>query len=151
FVQHKKTPQNDQLQQHLLDNPAIQFELLNMANGHRFALDAMARYSDNCLPGASERQREVADYLYDMSEYLHAKSRGLAKGRGPQAPVGYPGDLRVWYHPPDYRFGKTQTRGLLQFATDEKGKLHYRSFSSSGGSFAFEGNGEAKRGGKQYA
>lgn len=52
-----------------------------------------------------------------------------------------PNQLQVWYHPPDPRFGSSQVRGLLQFATCGDDKLYYRSLH--GDPFRFETSGEA--------
>jgi hypothetical protein len=56
----------------------------------------------------------------------------------------------VWYHPPDYRYGRSGVRGVLQFAQGEDGKLYYRSFNSSqAGGFNLETSGEVRSGGGQ--
>jgi hypothetical protein len=57
-------------------------------------------------------------------------------------------EMQVWYHPPDYRYGKKELFGMLQFTATENGKLYYRSFRSNRGeNFHFEKSGEATRGG----
>ncbi len=53
--------------------------------------------------------------------------------------------LRVWYHPPDYRYHDTGVMGLLQFVQcEEDGKLYYRSFNSKQGDFLKEDSGPVK-------
>jgi hypothetical protein len=62
--------------------------------------------------------------------------------------------LQVWYHPPDYQYGRTSHEGqrdglraLMQLVQGDDGKLYYRSFSTSRlGKFAFEKAGEARPG-----
>ncbi len=54
--------------------------------------------------------------------------------------------VKVWYHPPDYRYGREGVRGVLQFVqTKEDRKLYYRSFNSKVGGFNFESAGEVKK------
>lgn len=61
------------------------------------------------------------------------------------------GDLQVWYHAPDVRFGNDAVRAVLQFVTGSDGKLYYRSFhSSSLEGFQFERSGEAQKGPDEY-
>jgi hypothetical protein len=53
-------------------------------------------------------------------------------------------NLSVWYHPPDYRYGRPEqhVKAVLQFVRDrDSDKLHYRSFSSKIGGFNFENSG----------
>jgi hypothetical protein len=57
-------------------------------------------------------------------------------------------NVQVWYHPPDYRYGLSNVRGLLQIVTGKDGQIHYRSFNSSKGPFEFETAGTIKRGEK---
>jgi hypothetical protein len=55
-------------------------------------------------------------------------------------------DLRVWYHPPDYQYGKKPhpgrrdgLRALLQLVKGDGGRLYYRSFHTDRrGDFTFE-------------
>jgi hypothetical protein len=57
------------------------------------------------------------------------------------------GRPQVWYHPPDYRYGRDGVRGVLQFVLGGDGKLYYRSFSTSKtGGFNFELSGEVRLG-----
>jgi hypothetical protein len=58
-------------------------------------------------------------------------------------------DLRVWYHPPDHRFGDPSVRAVLQFVAGADGKLYYRSFHTAGEVFGFEKAGEIAKGGKR--
>jgi hypothetical protein len=51
----------------------------------------------------------------------------------------------VWYHPPDYKEGMDNPRGLLQFVMADDGKLYYRSFT--GGDFVREFSGSVVPGG----
>ena len=55
-------------------------------------------------------------------------------------------NIRVWYHPPDYRYGNDNARGLLQFVTAKDGRIYYRSFNSSKGAFNFETSGTVEKG-----
>jgi hypothetical protein len=67
-------------------------------------------------------------------------------GAGDHKSDGDPNNLRVWYHPPDYRYGQNLS-GLLQFAVDDADRLYYRSFHSSDASgFAFESSGSVEDG-----
>jgi hypothetical protein len=55
----------------------------------------------------------------------------------------------MWYHPPDFRFGRGESlKGLLQFAQTEDGQLYYRAFNSKIGPYGFELSGAVK-GGKE--
>jgi hypothetical protein len=60
------------------------------------------------------------------------------------------GDLQVWYHVPDYRYGESGVRGVLQFITGPGDKLYYRSFNSSSGIFTFEKAGEVGPGEQSF-
>ncbi|MFN4259743.1 MAG: cytochrome c biogenesis protein ResB [Gemmataceae bacterium] len=52
---------------------------------------------------------------------------------------------QVWYHAPDYSQDQSHLRGGLQFATDQSGKLYFRSFTrDEKGAFVFEASGEAR-------
>jgi hypothetical protein len=63
----------------------------------------------------------------------------------PRAEVDFKG-LRVWYHPPDYRYHNSGVNGLLQFVQDEDdGQLYYRSFHSRTGSFLLENAGKVEK------
>jgi hypothetical protein len=68
--------------------------------------------------------------------------------------AGDPNNVRVWYHPPDYRYGRgNQSRGLLQFAIGEAGELYYRSFSNSSTEytgFGLEKSGQVSAGSETY-
>ncbi len=54
--------------------------------------------------------------------------------------------LKVWYHPPDYRYGREGIRGVLQFVHGTGDRLYYRSFNSKVGGFNFESSGEVTKG-----
>jgi hypothetical protein len=90
---------------------------------------------------------QVKDPSGKATDYLT-----LARFAGITIPVGAddrptgpdPNHLEVWYHPPDYRYGRGVS-GVLQFAVDDADKLYYRSFHSSTASgFAFEGSGSVE-------
>jgi hypothetical protein len=51
----------------------------------------------------------------------------------------------LWYHPPDFKCGMDNPRGLLQFVLGDDGRLYYRSFT--GADFVRELSGSAMPGG----
>src|SRR5262249_8375778 len=59
-------------------------------------------------------------------------------------------DLKVYYHPPDYRWGEESIRAILQFVTGQDGKLYYRSFHSGERGLALEKPGEATQSDASY-
>jgi hypothetical protein len=61
------------------------------------------------------------------------------------------GDLQVWYHVPDNRYGDVAIRGVLQFIKGPGEKLYYRSFNSSSGVFTFEKSGEVGPGQRNFS
>ena len=71
---------------------------------------------------------------------------GTEPGRYKTVPAP-PGAPAVWDHPPDYRVGATDLRGLLQFVIDEQDRLHYRSLTESGGAFRLEAGGAVEAAG----
>jgi hypothetical protein len=61
--------------------------------------------------------------------------------------IPLPQDLWAWYHPPDYRYGDSSLRAVLQFVTGAEGRLFYRSFSSAtDAGFRLEKTGTAEMG-----
>ena len=82
-----------------------------------------------------------------MAFALPARQAGLMFPMNASArPAALPADLWHWYHPADFRYADASLRAVLQFVTDQEGKLYYRSFSSSGGKgFSFEGTGRVRK------
>jgi hypothetical protein len=99
-----------------VSDPAVSFELAH-SDGRRLAFALTARRDGELFP---------------------------LPNRPASSPV--PSDLWAWYHPPDSRYGDESLRAVLQFATAADGRLHYRSFSSSGERFAFEKAGVIAKG-----
>jgi hypothetical protein len=70
----------------------------------------------------------------------------VARQPGEMFPIGktpipwqkWPG-LWTWYHPPDFRYGDSSLKALLQLMPGDDGTIHYRSFASAeSGEFHFE-------------
>jgi hypothetical protein len=85
---------------------------------------------------------EYTDANGTTANYL-ATSRFMSRGgpvtkRGEAAPRG---GLKWWYHPPDFRYGRTSDKGLLQLALTDDGRLYYRSFHHEAGAFRLESSG----------
>ncbi|HEV3260250.1 MAG TPA: cytochrome c biogenesis protein ResB [Gemmataceae bacterium] len=101
------------------ENPAVKFDLVG-ENGRVARYATVARFAGELFPVSKDDE----------------VGRELDK-------------LRVWYHPPDYRWGSPSVRALLQFVTAKDGKLYYRSFNSHKGSFQFEKAGTVAEGQKR--
>jgi hypothetical protein len=103
------------------DDPAVKFEV-SLGDKQRAApFMVLARLTGEVVPLNEEAVKRVPDL----------------------------NDLKVWYHPPDYRYNSLQqpreTRGLLQFVQrQDNGKLYFRSFNSHKGDFVFEDSGPLK-------
>jgi hypothetical protein len=115
------------------------------------------RYTANVLnPDDPEPQYPALEVKVTAPEGGEWTFKTLARFTGPPVfpdekrnpPPPDLAEMQVWYHPPDYRYGKSRVWGVLQFALAQDGKLHYRSFRSNRGEdFHFEQSGEATRGG----
>jgi hypothetical protein len=118
----------------------------------RYTADLNAK--DSKVPAYPMLGFELTDPDGTATQYLTlARYAGLAIALKDGAPAGgNPPGVHVWYHPPDYRYGKDEAvRGVLQFAAGDDDKLYYRSFNSHGDrGLSFEGSGEAKQGGGDY-
>jgi hypothetical protein len=76
------------------------------------------------LSTADGRQAAFATAARQAGELAAVRSAG-------PLPAGL-GDFWAWYHPPDYRYGDSSLRGLLQLAAAADGRLSYRSMHTAG-------------------
>lgn len=111
----------------------------------RYALDFADKAATT--PSSPAVEFDVTRDGTTTSYVTMARYAGFALALKDGEPARDPNALRVWYHPPDYRYGK-DLKGLIEFAAGDDGRLYFRSFSSSAGQgFGVESSGEVVAGG----
>ncbi|HZT81407.1 MAG TPA: cytochrome c biogenesis protein ResB, partial [Gemmataceae bacterium] len=111
--------------------------------------DPAFRFGDN--DGTAANPLVKYDLINPAGETLNFWAAGRLPGQPlpvNKAAAHFDG-LEGWYHAPDYRWGKRQTRGVLDLVACGD-KLYYRSFHSGGlGGFRFEASGPLAEGAGQ--
>jgi hypothetical protein len=154
------------------DEVGAKGQLVLFLGGEKFSFDVNKHLDVATSPlGNSGWSLRIQEYLADIKEKNETpanpaillellgpqgqKARLAADAHRPAEVMGTLPDklknLRIWYHPPDYRYSETSVRGLLQFVTDQDGKIHFRTFNSSKGSFALEKAGTTGKGQKRLS
>ncbi|GIW83031.1 MAG: hypothetical protein KatS3mg105_4838 [Gemmatales bacterium] len=123
--------------------------LIKLAHEYRVGLEAVQRLTADTDRHLSSPMvlflLEHPGKRHRLAFLSRARRGGEVQQLGSSALPDEFADLKVWFHPPDPRYGEESIWATLQFLVSDNGQLYYRSYHSDrGANFRFESAGKAR-------